>query len=148
MPWAADTNILKHLTQPGTPEYAECQKAIMTLAARGERVSTFSQCAIEFWNYLTRPTEGSNPGLGLTVAQAAKELNNIERMFGIHADTALVYEEWRRLVLAYSVRGKQVHDTRIAACAHMHGITHLLTYNVSDFARFGAFLTAVSPGSV
>lgn len=69
----------------------------------------------------------------------------IEGLFGIHADTALVYEEWRRLVLLHGVRGKQVHDCRIAACAHMHGITHLLTYNVADFTRYSAFLTAVHP---
>lgn len=56
MAWASDTNILKHLTQQGTPEQAQCRKALMRLSGSGERVTTFSQCAIEFWNYLTRPT--------------------------------------------------------------------------------------------
>ncbi len=93
MPWAADTNILKHLTQPGTPEYALCLKVVMRLKANGERVTTFSQCAIEFWNYLTRPTDASNPGLGLTVPKAEKELRDIESLFGIHADTAIIYDE-------------------------------------------------------
>ena len=148
MSWAADTNILKHLTQLGTPEYAQCQKVVMRLKARGERVTTFSQCAIEFWNYLTRPTDAASPGLGLSVADAEKELRAIEGLFGIHADTPVIYDEWRRLILLHGVRGKQVHDTRIAACAHMHGITHLLTYNVADFARFSAFLTPVHPRDV
>lgn len=45
---AVDTNILKHFTQPGTPQYTECSNALKSLRVRGERVATFSQCAVEF----------------------------------------------------------------------------------------------------
>ena len=152
MPWAIDTNILKHFTQPGMPEHAESVRAIRSLWGRGERVTTFAQCLIEFWSFLTRPSlrdepNLSNPGLGLSIEMAELELKRVEGLFAVHTDTVILYEEWR-LVLLHKVRGKQVHDTRIAAAAHLHGNTHLLTYNVDDFSRFSPFLIAVRPSDI
>lgn len=153
MSWAVDTNIIKHFTQPGTREHAESVQAVKDLWGSGERLTTFAQCMIEFFGFLTRPSlyddaALANPGLGLSILQAEEELRRAEGLFGVHADTAIVYPEWRRIVLLYEVKGKQVHDARIAAAAHMHGVTHLLTYNVSDFKRYTDFLTAVAPGRV
>ena len=153
MAWAVDTNILKHLTQPGTPEHAKAKRAVELLWTRGERPVTLAQCMIEFWGFLTRPSLRDaaaipNPGLGLSVAKAEIELQKVDRLFGCYADTAVLYAEWRRIVVLYEVKGKQVHDAHIAAAAHMHGISHLLTYNVTDFTRYSAFLTAVRPEDV
>jgi hypothetical protein len=47
-----------------------------------------------------------------------------------------IYHEWRRLVLAHSVSGVQVHDARRAAAMSVHGVTHLLTLNPEDFKRY------------
>jgi predicted nucleic acid-binding protein len=41
----------------------------------------------------------------------------------------------------------QVYDTRLVASMHVHGITHLLTFNVSDFARFPG-ITAAHPQDI
>lgn len=90
----------------------------------------------------------SNPGLGLSVAEAELELRYVEGLFGIHRDTPVLYDEWRRIVVLYRVEGKNVHDARIAAAARMHGVTHLLTYNVNDFKRYADILTAATPGSI
>jgi hypothetical protein len=31
--------------------------------------------------------------------------------------------------------GKQVHDTRLVAVCQVHGLTHVLTFNIQHFAR-------------
>jgi hypothetical protein len=37
-----------------------------------------------------------------------------------------------------------VHDARLVAAMHVHGVTHLLTLNVRDFARYPG-ITVVHP---
>jgi hypothetical protein len=44
--------------------------------------------------------------------------------------------EWRRLVVACSVAGVQVHDARLVAAMLAHGVPQLLTLNGRDFARY------------
>ncbi len=47
--------------------------------------------------------------------------------------------------------GKQVHDARLVAVCHVHGVTHLLTFNVGHFVRmagFGPGLVVVDPTRV
>jgi len=48
------------------------------------------------------------------------------------------------LVLTYQVRGAKVHDARLVAAMLAHGLTHILTFNNRDFARY-AEVTAVHP---
>jgi hypothetical protein len=48
------------------------------------------------------------------------------------------------LVDVLGVVGKQVHDARLVAVCHVYRVTHLLSFNVSHFAR----LAAAPPGVV
>ena len=50
--------------------------------------------------------------------------------------TEAVYDEWRRLVVAHSVSGIQVHDARLVAAMRVHRIKHILTLNTQDFGRY------------
>jgi predicted nucleic acid-binding protein len=47
-----------------------------------------------------------------------------------------VYVVWRRLLRSPRVHGAQVHDAHLAAVLEAHDVTHLLTFNGSDFRRF------------
>jgi predicted nucleic acid-binding protein len=145
MLWGVDTNILCALMQPALPQYAECVRATNTLRLSGEPMILLSQVSVEFWFFLTRPPIGHRPGLGLTPAQADVEMRRLEGLFPTWPDVPVIHAEWRQIVVTYGVSGVQVYDARLAAAAHMHGITHLLTYNGADFARYTAFLTAVHP---
>ncbi len=67
------------------------------------------------------------------------------------AETPDIYPAWKALVGALRVIGKQVHDARLVAVCHVHGVTHLLTFNVAHFVRmagFGPGLVVADPGSV
>jgi predicted nucleic acid-binding protein len=62
-------------------------------------------------------------------------------------DNPRILPEWEQLVSQYSVTGKDAHDARYVAAMNVHGITHLLTYNTTDFKRF-ANITAIAPPDV
>src|SRR5262245_46254864 len=102
---------------------------------------------MEFWNVATRPS--ANNGLGLSVAQAQRHLRLVERVFSLLPESPAVYAEWLRLVLVFSVMGVQVHDAHIVAAMKVHGLTHVLTLNTADFARYASEgIQAVDPRSV
>lgn len=145
MLYAADTNILLRIAEPGHTMHVETLRALAVLRSGGDMICTFPQNVIEFWNVATRPVDKN--GLGLTPPQAHAEIEKIEKIFQLILDTPEIYTEWKRLVFMHSVSGKQVHDARIAAAMKAHGITHLLTFNKDDFKRF-SHVTAVSPAEV
>jgi hypothetical protein len=50
------------------------------------------------------------------------------------------------LVADKAVLGKKAHDARLVAAMLRHGVTHLLSFNAPDFARFQE-VTAVDPAA-
>ena len=78
----------------------------------------------------------SNNGLGLSASETGSEIASILSSFPLINDTPALFSEWRALVTAHGCMGKIAHDARIAAALRTHGLTHLLTFNVGDFARF------------
>ncbi len=89
---------------------------------------------IEFWNVASRPLE--NNGFGWDPERVDTEISGLESLLTILPDSQSIYREWRKLVVAYGIVGKQVHDTRIVAAMNVHNITNLLTFNGADFKRF------------
>ena len=145
MSFAVDTNVLlgsiddEHVAQP------IAQKGLFALRDRGEKLSVFPQNLIEFWAVATRPV--ANNGLGLNTAEAEKELINLKKLFVLLPDTPDIFPEWERTVLQFKVSGKQAHDARLVAAMIVHDLTHLLTFNTTDFKRFTT-ITAVNPQSI
>lgn len=74
----------------------------------------------------------------------AERIRAIERLFPLLPDGPLIHQTWRALVVSAGVSGRQVHDARLAAVMHAHGIGHLLTFNTGDFRRY-AGIRAVHP---
>jgi predicted nucleic acid-binding protein len=81
-------------------------------------------------------------GFGLSIDDCAKDAGEIERNFTRLADNDTVYDEWRKLVVKHHVSGVKVHDARLAASMLVLRVTHILTFNVADFARFDG-ITAI-----
>jgi predicted nucleic acid-binding protein len=52
-------------------------------------------------------------------------------------DDPAVHLVWRKLLVAHAISGVQVHDARLVAAMHVHGVKRILTFNARDFARFG-----------
>ncbi len=94
---------------------------------------------------MTRPT--TRNGLGLSVADADREVRAIESGMILLPDNDAVYREWRRIIVQHGVLGVQVHDARLAASMMVHGVTSILTFNVTDFSRLTG-LTALHPSTI
>jgi predicted nucleic acid-binding protein len=140
--YLVDSNILLRIARRDDPDHAVVDAALGTLSEGGAVLYYTHQNIAEFWNVATRPTHKN--GFGLTGAEVEQEVRVIEKGMVLLADNEAVYHEWRRLVLAHSVSGVQVHDARLAAAMSVHRITHLLTLNPDDFRRYSQ-VTAVHP---
>jgi len=104
------------------------------LSARGDELVIVPQIAGEFWNVATRPV--ANNGLGLNPSEIEIELGLLEAEMTMLRDLPTIYDEWRRIVGTHAVRGVQVHDARLVAAMHVHGIDAVLTFNGRDFLRY------------
>lgn len=147
MIYLVDTNILLRILHRTDPRHAIVRGAIRILRTNSHELQATSQNFIEFWNASTRPI--TNNGFGLTSTETAGLLRIAERLFPLLPDAPAIYPEWRRLVVEYSVSGVQVYDTRLAASMLVHHVTHILTFNTSDFARYAPEgIVAVDPTTV
>lgn len=82
----------------------------------------------------TRPASAN--GIGMTVSWAATQLTRMKRFFTVLTESPETLSEWERLVVQFEVSGKKAHDARLVAAMKVNSITHILTFNVEDFARF------------
>lgn len=149
MAYLLDTNILGRLANTADPHYVVADRAVSELHQRGEVLHIAPQILIEFRNLATRPKMIN--GLGLPAAGAEAKAAIFEAAFPLLVETPDIFPAWKTLVAALGVIGKQVHDARLVAVCHVHSITHLLTFNVADFARmagFGPGIVVVDPASV
>ena len=145
MPYLIDTNILLRLAQRNTTERPVVLQALRELKQQNEDLCYTTQVLVEFWNVCTRPTTARG-GLGLAVEVTDRKTKLIEQRFRLLPENLATHQEWKRLVTLHNVKGVQVHDTMLAAVMNVYGITHLLTFNTSDFKRFG--IAVVSPTDV
>lgn len=143
--YLVDTNVLLRLVKSNDPEFPLARGATHALKARGDLLFFIPQNIVEFWNVCTRPADRN--GYGLSPAEADERARRVERAFTLLPDNELIHAEWRHIVLAYSVSGAQVHDARLVAAMYVHGVTHLLTFNDRDFARY-AGITVAHPGNI
>ena len=90
----------------------------------------------------TRPRERN--GFGLSTAEANAQAALLESRFTLLPDNMRIHPAWRELVVSHSVSGVQVHDARLVAAMRVHGISHLLTLNRTDFLRYRD-ITVVDP---
>jgi predicted nucleic acid-binding protein len=129
-----DTSVLIRALQPHHPLFISADRAIRLLPGRGRRLHIVAQNLIELWVVATRPL-GEN-GLGMTPSDAAAELSRIKSMFLFLPETPAIYPAWEALVLKHAVSGKPSHDARLVAAMQVHGLTAVLTFDKTDFARF------------
>ncbi len=129
-----DTNILLRLSKKDDPNHAVVQTAVDALTKRGAQLCYAAQNISEFWNVCTRPA--SHNGFGLSIQETDARVQAIELIMTLLPDNEEVYRVWRQLVVRNSVSGVQVHDARLAAAMQVHGISHIVTLNQPDFARY------------
>ena len=147
MLYLVDTNVLLRFADREHPLHSQVRAAVRTLRAEGHSLRATPQNCVEFWNVATRPIDKN--GLGLLPADADRLLRLVERLFPMLPDSPAMYPQWRQLVVSYNVSGVQVHDARLVAAMIVHSVTHILTFNVTDFVRYATLgIVAVDPLTV
>lgn len=129
-----DTNILLRSVQPSHPMHSAAVRSVAALMRDGEPLVITPQIVAEFWTVATRPVEQN--GLGWSHQQTFDEIARIEGFLSVLIESAEVYDEWKRLVVAKGVTGVQAHDARLVAAMKVYGIDRILTFNTQDFARY------------
>jgi len=141
-----DSNLILRLVQPAHQHHEAARTAVENVRIRNDDLCIVPQVIYEFWVVATRPV-AENSGLGMTGAQAQHELGAIRKFFTFLDDEPGIFDEWYRLVIQYNVQGKPAHDARFVAAMRRRGITHILTFNASDFRRYSE-ITVLSPDEV
>jgi predicted nucleic acid-binding protein len=136
MAYLVDTNVLGRLANTSDAQHGVASQAVVELHRQGQILHLTPQVLIEFRSIATR-LKALN-GLGLSAAQAAAQSSIFEATFPLLPDTPDIYPAWKAIVAPLGVVGKQVHDARLVAVCHAHGVSHLLTFNVTHFTRFAA----------
>ena len=138
-----DTNVLLRAVAPKSVHHAAAIEAVKRLLARRDELFLTPQVVVEFWSVATRPVEVN--GYGWPAKDAEAKVAELLREFPLLPETPALFAEWLRLVSRHGIIGKQVHNARLAALLNIHGMAHLLTFNVHDFT-YGTL--AVSPEQV
>jgi predicted nucleic acid-binding protein len=145
--YLVDTNVLLRLVDRTHPLHPIIRTAMRKLRDDGHTLQVTPQNCAEFWNVATRPS--ANNGFGWTPADADRLLRLIERLFPLLPDMPTIYPQWRRLIVAFGVSGVQVHDARLVAAMKANSVTHILTFNTTDFIRYASEgIVAVDPTTV
>jgi predicted nucleic acid-binding protein len=126
-----DTSVLARLANTADALYSTATRAVVELHRRGEGLHITAQNLIEFRVVATRPIAVN--GLGMTSTVADSQATVFEAVFPLLAENSDIYPAWKALVNGLGILGKQAHDARLVAVCHVHGISHLLTFNVSHF---------------
>jgi predicted nucleic acid-binding protein len=130
-----DANVFLRSAQPLHSQHQVAKHAVADLIRNGHQMSVVPQVIYEFWVVATRPEDRN--GLGLSVEQAESEVLAVLNAAIMHRDERGVFDVWWEVVRNHHVAGKLAHDAHLVAAMLRHGITHLLTFNSQDFARFG-----------
>lgn len=133
-----DSNIFVRQFDIASPLRAQALSSVENLIKAGEDVVIFPQVIIEFWSVVTRPLNVN--GLGWTPTQAEAAIKNLPSVIRFIPETSTVFEEWRRLVVALGVSGKNVHDAKLVAAMNVNQISHILTFNEVDFRRYAGIV--------
>ena len=129
-----DTNVFLRYVHQIDPLHPTVKAAVTAIWTAGHTPLLVPQNYYEFWVVATRPAASS--GFGLTVPACVALLASVDNTFPVLADAPALLSTWRGLVALHDCKGKIAHDVRLVAAMHTHGMTHLLTFNSKDFARF------------
>jgi predicted nucleic acid-binding protein len=143
--YALDTNILLRLSHRSHPLHRLVADCVLRLTDLDIELCYTSQNLGEFWNVSTRPVDRN--GFGLSIQETARRFESVARNMTLLRENEAVFPTWLRLMKTHEVRGIQVHDAHLAAVLEVHNVSHLLTFNGSDFKRFPNVI-AVHPQEV
>ena len=130
-----DTNVLLSAVDRRRPLHAQALYVLNVLPNRGVVLYVSGQIVREFLVVCTRPVDVN--GLGLSQRAAVSNLEAVIERSTILDENRNVAARLLEIARTETCTGKQLHDANIVATMQEHGLTRLVTGNLSDFRRFG-----------
>jgi predicted nucleic acid-binding protein len=81
------------------------------------------------------------------VETTERRVQFLEERATLLVETQQVYDQWRGLLIGHLLTGLAVHDARLVAIMQAYDLTHFLTLNGKDFARYPSVI-AISPQDI
>ena len=129
-----DSCVLLNLARADCELKRIASQCVVRLFNHGVRPTLTLQNLIEFWCGATRPQSAN--GLGLDCNQAFRDIELFQSFFHVFEEPADLRRTWLQIVRNYEVKGKKVHDARLAAAMKYRRIRHMITFDVKDFKRY------------
>ncbi|GET40607.1 type II toxin-antitoxin system VapC family toxin [Microseira wollei] len=137
-----DTNVVLRFCNTSDLQHHLATEAVYHLLNQGNECFLTAQVLIELWVVATRPVEVN--GLGWTTSKTRNIIDELLNRFPLIEESPQIFPNWLELVTNGKVMGKRTHDARLIAVMLAGGITHLLTFNPSDFTVTSS-ITVVHP---
>src|SRR3954463_14667929 len=118
-----DGNVLLRWVKPDDRDFPFTRMVIEDILRNGAVLCYTSQNVAEFWNTCPRPIDRNGYGLSPQDTDARAKL--FESKLQLLPDIPSVHQEWRRLLVSHNVSGAQVHDARLVAAMHVHGVKQI-----------------------
>lgn len=127
-----DANILIYSTfhdfEPD--KHVKSVSMVDSLAASGKTLYVTSQILREFFAISTNPKIFKKP---LTCKQATKKIKEFLDCFSLASESETCVETLLQLLEKYPVLRQKIHDMNIVTTMLDNDITHLMTFNITDF---------------
>ena len=129
-----DTNILTSARVSEAPSHLIARERLNLALEENEPIRISRQVLREYLAVMTRPQTWDIP---LTREEVLQDVNRFLMSFEVLEDGPSVTEMLTALCREVAVGGRQIHDANIVATMLAHGEQRLLTFNTSDFRRYG-----------
>ncbi len=129
-----DTNVLVNWRIEEAPDHDVAKSAVNRASQGTEPLRISRQILREYLSTVTRPQTWRN---SITYEEALDDVARFTDTFEILEDGPLVTQTLIALCRQVHAGGRQIHDANIVATMLAHGERRLLTFNASDFRRYG-----------
>ena len=136
-----DTNVLVYSRFPEAPHHEIARSALGRALQGSEPLRISRQVIREYLSVVTRPQKWP---IAITREEALDDANRLAGNFEILEDGTIVTETLVALCREILVGGTQIHDANVVATMLARGERRLLTFNTSDFRRYGDRIELVS----
>ena len=129
-----DTNVFVKSRFRAAPDHDVAREKLERALQEAEPLRISRQVVREYLAVVTRPQAWP---VAITREEALDDADRLIGNFEILEDGPVVMESLIALCREVPVGGRQIHDANIVATMLAHGERRLLTFNASDFRRYG-----------
>lgn len=136
-----DANILLYSMNVDSPFHHDARRALQHADQRGIETVISTQILREFYGISSR---SGKDGHQVDTAPILESIQAFRESFRVLDDNSFVSVQlFGSIATTTYVGGRQIHDANIVATMLTYRITHLLTNNPDDFARFADLITVI-----